>query len=232
MTRNAQEPFDALLARWTMGEADAIPTLESLCAGVARADVTCAIVRQPPGGPALIGTAKSLLEAALLTRVSEHCAKQRSLITSHDVRWDGLVSGHPLRTDIAWIASEPVADGDGHAHAEVIVVGWRDAACEDVLPSLPRLARAVAVILARERAEGVVAGMQHALNNLLASIVVNVDYASELLDDEGSAALAASRPGLAGASDLRQALKHARQSATEMSRRVADLAKLRRDARS
>lgn len=223
------EQLEQLLARWVMGEAEAFDTLARLCATIEAPQVSCAIVREPGTEPALFGTAESLVHAALLLGVAERSAQQRTLLTAHDGRWSDLLSLAPLLAEVEWIAHEPVADGSGLAHAGVVVIGWREASPEDVLPALPRLARAVAVVLARERAENRAADVHHSLNNLVSAIVVNTDYAAELLSDRLTPPPPPSPLGYVDRRDLRQAIEHAREAAHQMMRQVAELARLRRE---
>ena len=72
------------------------------------------------------------------------------------------------------------------------------------------------------------AKLQHAINNLLASVVANVEYAADLIEDPH-----VDPPLLASAShehraEVVQAMQNARQAVNEMAARVRQMAELAR----
>ena len=220
------------VAAWVVGDADATTALQQACASLESA--TASTVALVVGEPASIEIVNAPLEPFVreaFARAAERAGANRALTTHHDAGWEAVWStpgngaSAPSR---AWVACEPVSDEDGVHHGCVVAHGEGEGSLELVLSVLPNLARLAAAVLGRERARAVTAKVTHRLNNLLASVLSNVEYAGALI--EGAAADA---PLLADATpvtraDFVVALHNAEVAARQLGHQVAEIGKLTR----
>ncbi len=222
MDASPLEEIYRVLGRSALGEYDAVASVVALCSVVERPGVVCGLVLLAPvGEQSVFGSEKARQEQALLTRVASVTAPNRAYHTPHDGRWAELFATLPAAPSMAaWVACEPVPTDDGTSDAAIVVVGESEASRDDTLVVLPPLARALAVVLAPERNAASIRRLTHAMNNLLTTVIVNVGYVSQLIEEEaGRMPLAASRD------DLAQAMRHVLEASHKMAVPVAQIGK-------
>jgi len=174
----AAADLDEALARWATGDADARSTREVVHAELERLSVIGTLVRA--GRADTEGPRES--EPAISTQriaraLGERCWGQRLLVTPSDASWP-KASSEPVSTPSpAWIACEPL-----ELDTTLVAVGWDTESMNDALAVLPRIARALGALASSEDADAEAARQAHALKNLLAGVMANVEYASFLLE--------------------------------------------------
>ena len=224
MRSGLADAINEALALWMLGDIGPVAALEALCAVTEPCEVSCALVRGGTDAQERQG-AEDRHEALAFARIALLSGGNRRLFGPREASFSSLFAGSALRAEPAWAACEPVADASG---AAIVVIGWSDVHQHDVLSTLPLLARAIAVILSRQEVVMGAAKLQHAINNLLASVVANVEYAADLIEDPH-----VDPPLLASAShehraEVVQAMQNARQAVNEMAARVRQMAELAR----
>lgn len=232
MDVGVQQAIERALVRWTFGDEDGITTLRALCSILEELEVTLGLVRGDEGRAAVL--AESARSATrLFVRVADHAARRRTLLMPCDEGWSALFDGAASPALATWAACEPVVGRDGHdTGSMLVVIGWSDRHRDDVLVALPRLARACAQLLAEEQVAAMAWKTTHTLNNLLTSVLANVEYASHLLGDGGGgegSPLASARPELRA--DIGQAMGNAHEAAKLMVGHVERIASLGKRAR-
>lgn len=207
------QEIDRALAQWVTGEIDDDTALKLICARLQQRDVSCGIVQKGDKGVALVSTDDASIDSNLFVRVASYCAPNRALYTASDECWATLLeaSTGERRDDVAWIACEPVADPTG-PWAMLVVIGRSEASRNDVLATLPGLARACFPILARARARVAMPKLKHQIFGLLTAIVGNLEYAGLLLESEH-----AQEPAPTQLAALRRAVHNAGESAKQLS---------------
>ncbi len=178
------EESDRALAAWVLGDQVSRATLTSLAAIVEGRDALAALVQRDGDAVDVVATDASAREASLLTRIEGIVAPRRAFHTPRDDRWASLWGGHAHAGSAAWVACEPVLEGP-KTRATIVVVGFDEKRRDEVLMSLPRLARVSATVLTREENERLSGTATHAIRNLLASLLVNGEYALSLVDEGG-----------------------------------------------
>ena len=220
MEAGAQQAIEHALVRWTFGDDDGVTTLRTLCTILEDLQVTLGVVRENEGRSVVLAE-NARAASRILVRVADHAAHRRTLLMPCDDAWCALFEAQAATPSApappaTWAACEPLTDADGHESGSTLVaIGWNDTHRDDVLVALPRLARACASLLADEQVAAAAWKLTHSLNNLLTSVLANVEYASHLLDDSGEGSpLAAARPEVRA--DIAQAMGNAHEAAKLM----------------
>ncbi|MDB4943208.1 MAG: hypothetical protein JWP97_2742 [Labilithrix sp.] len=171
------EDTDRAVARWALGEAAATATLEALLATLERAGAFAAVV--PRQGDATLAARSRRARAGLLA-IAARAGERRLFATAAEEGFLDLLGGAEAGAGATWLASEPFGNVPEAAGA-LVVVGLT-AAPDELLVALPRVARAVGVVVARTASDGNAWKVTHALNNLLAGAVANAGYAASLIE--------------------------------------------------
>lgn len=212
------------VARWAMGEIDGDAALAAICSAVERPGTTWACARDTAdGGREVVLTERGSAAKSLVARVVRETWAQRAYVTSREPRFADLLGGGG-DGGASWIACEPLVV-DGEPCGAVVVVGAEPETSDDVLASLPEVARACCPVIARERTVVRVGKLVHAMNNVLAAVIANVEYASGIVED-ASAAEASDLQRR----DLLRAMENARTAAGEMSTTLREIARIARGA--
>ena len=214
------------LARWSMGDIGSDAALEAVCAVLEPCEASCALVRNdgtPDGMPS-----QGPPEALALARIARLGGDHRRLLTPRDREWHSVFAGLAQLPEAAWAACELVSVPGAGSAAAIVVIGWSDVHQHDVLGVLPLLARASATIVSRQEAARTVGRVQHALNNLLASVVANVEYAADLIEEPEAGPPLRARPTPQDRAEAARAMQNARRAAKEMGACVALLSDLAR----
>lgn len=218
---------ESAVAAWAVGDADACVALEQVCGCLEGLGALCALVGGDEGPDDVVNAPGGVLDAAALERIAARSRPNRALYTDRDESWSSLFTSATTASAWDWVACEPVCDRDGTLHGMLVALGRKGASERDrVLVALPDLARLCAGVRARERSGAVAAKVTHQLNNLLASVVANVEYASSLV--EGARAdeplLGASTP--AERADFVMALENASSAARQLGHHVGEIGRL------
>ncbi len=204
------------LASWALGDTTSEQTLATLCGTLEGAEITCGFVRSHGASVQVHTTPRGCPFTTLLSRGFALANARRLLVKPTDASWREL-GAEPSAA--VWLASEPAVPGPGlvvGGDLAFVAFGRGGASMEDALPLLPRLARAGAAVLARDGEVDAAGKAVHALNNHLAAISGNVEYAHELLTDEVVS-------GPAAREDLATAIAHTRRSLQSLHVLVAQL---------
>ncbi len=217
------------VAAWAVGDADAAVALGQMCSALESVTgVACVLVGGEEGRDDVVSS-ESLLPATV-ARIAAASRPNRALYTHHDARWPSLfASGEMDGAGAAgweWVACEPALDRDGTLHGMIVAAGRRGSDRDRVLVVLPDVARLCASVLGLERITAVAAKVTHRLNNLLAGVLANVEYAS--LQLEGASG---DEPLLASATPAHRrefvtALENAASAARQLGVQVAEIGRL------
>ena len=212
----ANDGPDAALSLWVTGDVDTETTRKALHAKLGRLSVSG--TRVPWDAPDA-ETPTPEREATLrriASLVVTRFPGQRVLVTPGDSVWTEL-GAEAAHDRPSWIASEPLQD------EAFVVVGWDSATMNDALAILPRLARALAAIGAVDAADTDARREAHAVKNMLAGVLANVEYASFLVDPpaEPPATAPTDAPR-----DLLVALRNALESAKGVAPHVDELRRI------
>jgi hypothetical protein len=234
MTASVLQDLEPVLARAMTGEYDCNTAVLAVCTAIERRGIACGLVRPAGEGrnEAIVsGGERAARETDLLATVARLTAPHRAYHTPNDDRWNELFGGNEmLRARASWLACEPVVSSSGSHVAVLVLIGESESHRDEVLLALPAVARACAALLGQEHRFSRIEQITHVMNNLLTSIIVNVSYASHLVEEQDGAA---TLPGPAETReaarvDLVQALQHSTDAAKQLAAQVLEIAKLGR----
>ena len=227
------------VAAWVVGDADATTALEQACASVESS--TTSMISLVVGEASSVEVVNAPVDGRVrlaVARAAERAGPNRALTRDLDrdggwsAVWEEPDSASPAATTGAWIACEPVSDADGLHHGSLVAHGSGDATLARVLVVLPELARLAAAVLGRERARAVTAKVTHSLNNLLAGVLANVEYAGVLIEGASPDAPLLVDATPAVRAEFVMALLNAEVAARQLGHHVAEIGKLTRSRRS
>lgn len=214
--------LNRILSAWVLGEVDAPAALKALCGSVDRLEVTCGLVLRDE--PIVLGEGANAELGPLLSRIAAISPERREFHTCADRLWNEVFDeARSQRGELAWVACEPVVDPDGTHRASLVLLGWSDAERDSALVTLPKLGRAAAAILAKVRASAKARALTHTLNNLLASVMANVDYAAHLVEDASPTGALATE---VDREDIAHAMRNAEEAVKQMAAHVLEVATL------
>ncbi|MBS2014567.1 MAG: hypothetical protein JST00_16895 [Deltaproteobacteria bacterium] len=118
--------------------------------------------------------------ARLAVAAARESSGKRAFYRDVDPELAAIVQAGSVDRPPAWIACEPVLDEDGSRIASLVLIA-ADEGGMDALARLPRLASECAPFVASARFARKAGDLVHALNNQLATTIVNVELALEIL---------------------------------------------------
>ncbi len=160
-------------------------SIRAICTILERRQIFAAFVSEkelPGSSERVLTTDQSSSHRPLLERIFAEAKGTRLLVTPRDAKWQELATDTSALGEKGWAACEPVETKDG-ARSSLVTFADDDTTRDTALLALPNLARAIAIVLEEERASKEASVFRHALNNSLATVLSNVDYAASIVEE-------------------------------------------------
>lgn len=150
--------------------------------------------------------------AALAAKAS---AGKRMLFRATDAAWTEILAAHEGAPPPEWIACEPLVER-GSAIGALVVTGAPGSDI-DTIVLLPRLASGCATLLTGTRFSRRASTLVHAMNNQLATVMVNIELALDV---------ASKQPDAKENEELLRSLGYTRQASRNLKTQIAELSLL------
>ena len=212
------EELDHAVVSFFVGDVNVVDALEAIVAALERTETRCVIVRD--NGDVVVGARSRSLRQPL-ARVPVFANGNRLYVTAREDKL-GVVFEDAPPAGAEWLVSEPIPDDPGR-RAAIVVLGM-GASADEVLLRLPRLAKACAAMLTRDRSDAMAWKLTHGLNNLLAGAIANAEYAASLVETIGTGAI----PTAEERADIVHAIENTREGVKKMVATLKTLTAARR----
>lgn len=137
------------------------------------------------------------------------------LYRATDAAWTDILAAHEGTSPPEWIACEPLFE-KGSAIGALVVTGAPGSDI-DTIALLPRLAGGCATLLAGTRFSKRASTLVHAMNNQLATVMVNIELALDV---------ASKQPETNETEELLRSLGYTRQASRNLKTQIAELSLL------